>query len=59
MPLGVVEIDRSLFLPVIELARSSRNARAAGIFGIFGRWIAVIFENHPDIYQITGRPVRS
>jgi len=52
MPLGVVEIGRSLFLPVIELARCSRNARAAGVFGIFGRRLAVFFENHPDIGQI-------
>jgi hypothetical protein len=58
MPLGVVEIGRSLFLPVIELARCSRNARAAGVFGIFGRRFAVFFENHPDIGKITGRRVR-
>jgi hypothetical protein len=58
MPLGVVEIGRSLFLSVIELARCLRNARAEGVFGIFARRFAVFFENHPDIGQITGRPVR-
>jgi hypothetical protein len=56
--LGVRAVGRSLFLPDIELARSSRNARVAGVFWIFGRPLAVIFENHPDIGQITGRRVR-
>jgi hypothetical protein len=44
MPLGVVEIGRSLFLPVIELARCSRNACAAGVFGIFARRFAVFWK---------------
>jgi hypothetical protein len=57
-PLGVAAIGRSLFLPDVELARCSRNARAAGVFGIFGRRLAVFFENHPDIGLISGRPVR-
>jgi hypothetical protein len=48
-PLGVRAVGRSLFLPDIELARSSRNARAAGIFGLFRRHLAVIFGIHPDI----------
>jgi hypothetical protein len=52
------QLGRSLFLPDIELARSSRNARVADVFWIFGRPFAVIFENHPDIGQITGRRVR-
>src|ERR1700730_4535071 len=57
-PLGVRAVWRSLFFPDIELARSSRNARAAGIFGLFRRQLAVIFGIHPDIGQITGRRVR-
>jgi hypothetical protein len=56
--LGVAAIGRSLFFPDIRLARTSRNAGAAGVFGIFARRFAVFFENHPDIGQITGRPVR-
>ena len=52
-------VGRSLFLPDIELAPCPRNARAAGVFGIFARRFAVFFENHPDIGQITGRPVRA
>jgi hypothetical protein len=55
--IGVAGLGRSLFLPDIELARFSRNACAAGVFGVFGRRIAVIFENHPDIGLITGRRV--
>ena len=43
-PLGVRAVGRSLFLPDIELARSSRNARAAGIFGLFRRQLAVILQ---------------
>jgi len=35
------------------------SACAAGTFGIFDGRIAVIFENHPDIGQITGRRVGS
>jgi hypothetical protein len=49
--------SRSLFLPVIELAHDSGNACAAGVFRIFGDWLAVFLENHPDIDQISGRPV--
>jgi hypothetical protein len=51
-------VGRSLFLPDIELARFSRNARGAGVFWIFGRPLAVILENHPDIGQISRRRVR-
>jgi len=49
----------SLFLPVIEIGAMIGSACAAGPFGLFGGRIAVIFENHPDIGQITGRRVGS
>jgi hypothetical protein len=49
---------RSLFLPVIEIGVLSENACAAGLFDIFDCRLAVFSENHPDIGQITGRPVR-
>jgi hypothetical protein len=49
----------SLFLPVIEIGAMVGSACAAELFGIFGGRLAVIFENHPDISQVTGRRVGS
>ena|ERR1700737_4780953 len=43
----------SLFLPVIEIGAMIGSDCAAGPFGLFGDRLAVIFENHPDIGQIT------
>src|ERR1700704_1976239 len=55
---GVALETGSLFRPDIELVPCPRNACAAGLVEIFGPGLAVIFENHPDIGQITGRRVR-
>jgi hypothetical protein len=39
----------SLFLPVIESAHYSGNACAAGLSGVFDRYLGVFFQNDPDI----------
>jgi hypothetical protein len=56
--LAVRRRPRSLFLPVIEIQQMFENAGAAALFGILGQRLAVFFQNHPDIGQITGRRVR-
>jgi hypothetical protein len=49
---GALAVSRgspSLFLPVIEILKKLETTVLQRLFGILGRRLAVIFQNHPDI----------
>jgi hypothetical protein len=59
IPLGVARTAAPCFSLLFLLAERLEVPALQGFLQIQGRRLAVFVENHPDIGQITARPVRS